>query len=818
MMPESKMPESNYIEVAIALPIENTFTYAAPDTLSAFVSVGKRVLIPFGRRRITGYILGMPETSEQSQVRLILDVLDEHPLFPPSMVPFFRWMADYYMYPIGLAVQCALPGGINPYDFATAALAEAGKEALSGENLTPLKREILERLTSEPLKLKSLAKILNKEIPYALLRDMEKQGWLIRQNLLESGKTKARTERYVSLTASDISPEKLSEPRKKILEILQSKQEISVRELKAEIPTAPSLIKSLESKGLVSIFEKRVYRDPFGEVIEPDKPPGLTREQENVISEIMASMGKGFAAYLLSGVTGSGKTEVYMRLAAEVIRQGKSVLVLVPEIALISQTERRFRARFGECVAVLHSGLSAGERYDQWTRILNKEARIAVGARSAVFAPFEKVGLIVADEEHDSSYKQEHDLLYNARDLALVRAKLDRGIALLGSATPSLQSSYNAEIGKCRELRLTRRVESRPLPEIQVVDLRKNRDERGTGRFISPELYAAMQETLAHKEQVLLFLNRRGFAGFPLCGACGDPLRCKNCDITLTLHRTANIYKCHYCGFTLSAASKCPTCNSSGIKLLGLGTEKVEAALNKLFPESKIARMDRDTVSRKGDLLQILKSVRNRETDILVGTQMVAKGHDFPGITLVGIICADLSLCFPDFRAGERAFQLMAQVAGRAGRGDTPGRVILQTYNPTHFSVIAAKHQDFRMFYEREIAFRKALNYPPVSKMIQLKISGENKNKTSEFAQDIGDICRRLHSSDPDFSKYVIIMGPAEAAVSRLANQYRRQILLKGLNTAHLHRFVQRLKHEHPQLFHNRQVRVVADVDPVAVF
>ncbi|OQX28220.1 MAG: primosomal protein N' [Desulfobacteraceae bacterium IS3] len=811
-------PDSNYIEVAIALPIENTFTYAAPEILSSFVSVGKRVLIPFGRRRITGYVLGMPETTAQSEVKLILDVLDENPLFPPTMTPFFRWISDYYMYPIGLVIQCALPGGINPSDFATAAMTEAGKEALSKENLTPLKREILERLTSEPLKLKSLAKILNKEIPYSLLRDMEKQGWLMRQNVLESGKTKARTERYVSITASDISPEKLSEPSKRIIEILQSEQEVSVRQLKAEVPTAANLIKSLESKGLVSIFEKRVYRDPFGEVIEPDKPPCLTEEQEKVISEITAAMEKGFAAYLLSGVTGSGKTEVYMRLAAEVIRHGKSVLILVPEIALISQTERRFRARFGECVAVLHSGLSAGERYDQWTRILNKEAKIAVGARSAVFAPFDRIGLLVVDEEHDSSYKQEHDLLYNARDLAVVRAKLDCGVALLGSATPSVQSSYNVEIGKFTEVRLTRRVESRPLPEIQVVDLRKNRDERGIRHFISPELYAAMQETLAHKEQVLLFLNRRGFAGFPVCAACGDPLRCNNCDITLTLHRAANVYKCHYCGFTLSAASKCPTCDSSGIKLLGLGTERVEAALNKLFPESKIARMDRDTVSRKGDLLQILRSVRNREVDMLIGTQMVAKGHDFPNITLVGIICADLSLCFPDFRAGERAFQLMAQVAGRAGRGDVPGRVILQTYNPTHFSIVAAKHQDFRRFYEREIGFRKALKYPPVSRMIQLKISGMKKDKTFEFARETGEICRRLQSSDPDFSGYIIIMGPVEAAVSKLAKHYRWQILLKGLKAGILHRFVHRLKNEHSQIFHNRDVRIVADVDPISMF
>lgn len=813
---------SKHIEVAIALPVENSFIYAVPETLSSFVSVGKRVLVPFGRRRVTGYIMGMAEPDDRYKIKLILDVLDEKPLFPSSMIPFLKWISEYYMHPLGEVIQSALPRGLNIYDFVTVSITEAGKTQLSGSTLPPLQREILDKLAQGPRRLKALSlpdasNSKKKDIPNSLIQTMQKSGWLVKKRELKGGRTRARTERHVSLNSPDISCENLSEARKKIVAILKSKGEISVKALKERVPTALRLIKSFEKSNHVSIFEKGVYRDPFGESITPDQPRVLTGEQKKVVSEITGSLENGFTTYLLAGVTGSGKTEVYMQAAAEVIRKGRSVLVLIPEIALISQMERRFRARFGERIAVLHSGLSPGERYDQWMRIIHNEAAIAIGARSAIFAPFSNIGMIIVDEEHDTSYKQENGFPYNAKDIAVVRAKLSGGVAVLGSATPSVQSCYNVKTKKFVELRLNERVEKRPLPNVSVIDLRKTRDQKGIRRFITPQLYGAMNETLERGEQSLIFLNRRGFAGFPVCAACGDPVHCDNCDVTLTLHQSANAYKCHYCGFTLPAGSRCPTCNSPSIKLLGMGTEKLESALKSFFPDARIARMDRDTTARKGSLLKILRDIRNRNIDILVGTQMVAKGHDFPNITLVGIICADLSLCFPDFRAGERTFQLLAQVSGRAGRGDVPGRVILQTYNPSHFSIISAGEQDFKAFYDKEIVFRQALNYPPFSRLVQLKISGGDKVKTREFAEIMGDICNDLRKGDESFLASVEILGPVEASIFKIAKRYRWQILLKG-NTGPLHQFVRQLMAQESAMFHHREVKIVADVDPFSMF
>lgn len=803
-----------YIEVAIALPVHNTYTYSVPEDLSALATTGKRVLVPFGRRRVTGYILGFCKEIHQEKIKTVLDILDEASLFPSSMIPFFRWIADYYIHPIGDVIKCALPGGLNVYDDHIVTIKTKGEEALVKNSVTPLESEILNLLTATPCRLKELRKKLHKQIPNALMYAMEGQGLIEHTCKLKGGTTKPKVERHVALTDSNMPVDGLSDSRKKIIEMIETQDEISVRKLKALVPSAPNLIKRLEADGYISIFYKRVYRDPFGETINSDIPHNLTQEQITVISTVMASMGGKFSTYLLTGVTGSGKTEVYMQLAAKAIKDGYSVLILVPEIALISQMERRFRARFGERVAVLHSALSPGERYDQWTRIVRGEVAIAIGARSAVFAPFKNIGIIIVDEEHDTSYKQDSGLRYNARDLAVVRAKLQNGAALLGSATPSLQSYYNVKINKFKEVTLKNRVEKRPLPKITMVDLRKNRDVRGIRRFITPELHEAMRTTLAHGEQVLLFLNRRGFASYPVCSACGEAIQCKNCDISLTLHQTANAYKCHYCGFTRAAVSNCKTCGSSKIRLLGLGTEKIESTVKTLFPNAAVARMDRDTTRRKGSIIKILKGLRNQTIDILVGTQMVAKGHDYPNITLVGIICADLSLNFPDFRAAERTFQLLAQVAGRAGRGSVPGNVILQTYNPNHSSILFATAQDFQAFYNDEIGFRENLNYPPFSRMVQLKISGKNKEKTQDHAQVLGDLCFDLKRNDRSFMRSLEILGPIEASIPKIAKHYRWQILLKGQNVKPLHRFLHKIWFENRATIHKPGVKVVLDVDP----
>ncbi|VEN74210.1 Primosomal protein N' [Candidatus Desulfarcum epimagneticum] len=744
-------PSPFYIDVAVALPARGVFTYEAPGPLAPLSQAGKRVRVPFGARTADGYILG-PARKEGleniKKIKPILDIPDDFPLFPASMLPFFEWVSDYYMRPLGEVIKNALPG-----------------------------------------------------------------GWIDSRGRAKKGRPGPGMERWAALAENRPAGEKFRESKQHILDALSRRGEMSVKQLKEIVKTAPALIRSLEKDGHVRIFQKRIFRDPLGDDVPADFRPDMTREQEEAVARIMSRAGSGFAPHLLTGVTGSGKTEVYMRLAEKIVGMGKNALVLVPEIALLSQTERVFKARFREKIAVLHSGLSPARRREEWTRIAKGEASVAIGARSAVFAPFERVGIIIVDEEHDPSYKQDSGLKYHGRDMALVRAKLENAPAVLGSATPSVQSHHHMIEKKYADVRLPRRIFDRPLPDISIVDLRKIKDERGIRRFISPDLKKALSETLEKKNQALLFLNRRGFAGFPVCGACDEPVKCRRCDITLTLHRAEAVYRCHYCGFSIPASSPCRLCGSPEIKNLGIGTEKLEAAVQSLFPTARVSRMDRDAARKKGALPAILKSLRNHETDILIGTQMVAKGHDFPGITLVGIICADLSLNFPDFRAGEATFQLISQVAGRAGRGESPGRVILQTYTPGHFTIRAAKKGDYPAFYQKETEFRKALDYPPFSKMILIEISGRDPEKTAAAAREAGLFLHQLRRGDPAFRRSVMLLGPAKAPVFRIAHRLRWQVLVKSPDGRALRAFGRQAVSA--PAMKNRHVRVSFDVDPV---
>jgi primosomal protein N' (replication factor Y) len=797
------------------MPVRGTFTYVVPKPFAYQVAAGKRVLVPFGRRRTTGYVLGLSSAAEVTELKSILDVLDDNPIFPASMIPFFRWTAEYYKHPLGDVIQTALPAGLTVLESALIRITEKGRRQLETGDATLLEKQLLGLLAQGRIRERDLCARLGTAVCPSLLTSLQHSGWVVKEAGLRGGSAKPLQQRWVRLKSSVREGERLSDKKRAILKALESAGELSVPELSARVSRAAPHLRALEHAGHVETFTRRLYRDPLGAPITPDSAPVLTADQEAAVAAVCSVLGKGFYTFLLKGVTGSGKTEVYLRVAAEAVKAGHSVLVLVPEISIIAQTENRFRARFGQAVAVLHSGLSQGERFDQWSRILQREIRIAIGARSAVFAPFSDLGIIIVDEEHDASYKQEGGLHYNARDLAVVRARQCACVALLGSATPSLQSHHNARVGKYTKVTLPKRVEQRPLPEIQVVDLRQCKDLRGPGRFISAELNQAMADTLERGEQVLVFLNRRGFANFPVCTACGAALRCRHCDISLTLHQAAAAYRCHYCGFSLSSNVACQTCGSGKIKRLGMGTEKVEGALQKLFPKARIARMDRDTTRRRGEILRLLKGLREGAIDVLVGTQMVAKGHDFPNITLVGIICADLSLNFPDFRAGERTFQLLAQVAGRAGRGNRPGRVILQTYNPEHFSIRAARDQDYEAFYSQEMAFREALQYPPASRLIQLRISGRDLQRTRQLALALGEHCQALRAADSSFFAAIEIMGPIEAAVSRIAGHYRWQMLVKSPASGALHRFTERLLSDYPHTFTSRHVRVVIDVDPL---
>jgi primosomal protein N' (replication factor Y) len=806
--------EQRFIEVAVALPVYQTFTYSIPEKFAGLAEAGMRVLVPFGRRRVTGYVLGAHRPPPPKGIKPILDIPDDTTLFPSSMIPFYRWIADYYIHPIGDVIKCALPGGLNMSDFVMLSITDTGRNALKTALPDEAESHILTLLESGDRRLKDVHAAQGPRVSRTVLNSLQERRWITITRELKGDRIGPRTEPHVSPSQTPPEPDALTGQRKKIWKRVTATGEISTKALKTDVRTTTPTIKALVDAGYLTITHKPVYRDPFGDTVMADTPPVLNPDQHTAVQQVIDSIGEEFTAFLLAGVTGSGKTEVYMQLAAEFIRRKLPVLILTPEIALISQMERRFRARFGDQVAILHSGLSYGERYDQWLRIRRGEVSVAIGARSAIFAPFPRVGLLVVDEEHDTSYKQEGSLRYNARDLAVVRAKLDRGIALLGSATPSIQSYYNATRNKFVEITLDKRVEERQLPAITVVDLRKNRDLRGIGRFISTELRQAMSETLVRNEQVLLFLNRRGFANFPVCRDCGQTVKCKHCDISLTFHQKANALRCHYCGFSRPALAACDACGSTHIKHLGLGTEKIESAVGELFPEVNVSRMDRDTTARKGAIVRLLKELRNGSIDVLVGTQMVAKGHDFPNITLVGIICADLSMSFPDFRAGERTFQLLAQVSGRAGRGDVPGRVILQTYNPEHFSILAAQKQDFKNFYEKEIAFRRSLKYPPFSRIIQLKIAGRDKRQTAALADAIGQHCQRLRRRESRFQNTVAVMGPIEAALTRIAGKYRWQILLKGQQVKTLHRFTRNLMADNPMLFNRRGLSVAVDVDP----
>ncbi len=804
-------PAENTIEVAMAVSVRGTFTYGVPDAFRSALAAGMRVLVSFGRRRTTGYVLGPGSPPEDKEIKPILDVLDDAPLFPASMIPFFRWIADYYKHPLGAVVQTALPGGLTIAESSVWCVTKAGRDRLAQDGLPSDEAQILSRLARKPLRVR-----VHPAISGSLLASLERRGYVLRTRTLRPGGAKALQEPWVRMRVGGIPAGGPLSPKKQVLlDAVAAAGELPVRLLAPLTPNARVHLRAMERSGHLEFFGRRLYRDPFGEAILPDTAPALTADQVAVVDGVCAALGKGFRTFLLKGVTGSGKTEVYLRVASHTMDSGRSVVVLVPEIALITQTERRFRARFGEHVAVLHSRLSAGERLDQWARILRGEVRIAIGVRSAVFAPFSDLGAIIVDEEHDASYKQEGGLHYNARDLAVVRAQQSGAVALLGSATPSLQSYYNVRSGKYAELELPERIEARSLPEVRTVDLRQSRDLRGTGRFISIELKRAMAEALERGEQVLLFLNRRGFANFPVCAACGTTLRCRHCDISLTLHQAADAYRCHYCGFSLPASAACPACGSGQVKRLGMGTEKVEAAVRALFPDARVARMDRDTTGGKGDILRMLKGLREKTIDILIGTQMVTQGHDFPGITLVGIICADLSLSFPDFRAGERTFQLLSQVSGRAGRGDRPGRVILQTFNPEHFSVRAACAQDFEAFYEQEIGFRRALGYPPVTRMIQLRVSGRDERFTREQAEALGAQCQALRNSEPGWAETLQLLGPIEAPLARIAGQYRWQILIKSIQTGALHRFVDRLLAAYPHGLVRNRVKLVIDVDPL---
>jgi len=771
--------EPNLVEVALPLPMPRTFTYRAAKPIAP----GTRVEVPFGPRRLVGWVMGPADPGAGgARIRDVRRVLEERPSADAHLLRLARWVADYYVSSVGLVLRTALP---NP-------MGDAGAD--------PIKTQRVLRLT--------------RELPSLTLRE-EVFGRAHRQ--------------------------------------LECFQTVEAAGGAAPVPHLTdqgfsySIINGLVERGVAEIVEEVVQRDPFSDIPTSDAVlPPLTPAQESALAPLLAATddadgagdagGAGGAGgtFLMRGVTGSGKTRVYIELLEEVVgRRGKGAIVLVPEIALTPQTVGRFRSRFGDDVAVLHSALSEGERYDAWRMLRSGERRIAVGARSAVFAPVRDLGAIVVDEEHEGSYKQGEAPRYHAREVAIIRTRMVRGVCLLGSATPALESWANVQRGKFTLLELPERVEGRPLPAVEVVDLRQGGDGGGSGgrtggasggrspgvsgaspaRVLSPRLVAGIEERLALDEQTILLLNRRGYASFVQCRDCGHVWQCHRCNVSLTYHRTRRRLICHYCFHEQPRPDACAECHSENLSFRGLGTEQVERIVTETFPRARVARMDVDTTSAKWSHHEILGRVERREIDILLGTQMIAKGLDFPYVTLVGVINADVGMNLPDFRASERTFQLLTQVAGRAGRGARSGQVLVQTALPGHYAVRRALEHDYLGFAERELEERREPGYPPHARLANVVISGTEEVKVQEAAEALARWTAgavRAHGAGT-----VTMLGPAPCAIDRIRDRWRWHFLLRSGSARGLGAVCRALYEEHGT--GTGAIRVTVDRDPVAL-
>jgi primosomal protein N' (replication factor Y) len=800
-----------YAEVAITLPVERTFHYAIPPQFQSLCEVGKRVLVPFGKRTITGYILQLsshlPPDITGKDIKEIIDCLDETPLFDKGMLQFFRWVADYYLAPLGQVIKTALPPGINWESYYLCVLTQEGKEAAtSGTSHRSSAAKVLRSIDHQrgsPLK-----QLLKAYPNRSLFFSLQKKGLITLEAKIQPGRTRAKIITFVEAVSPLPATEPLTPKERKICAFLKEHKRVSLGDLRKRFRQASSVLKRLVEKGMVTTTEEEVYREPLLETVEREETPfSLNPEQQAALEQIQKALKEHmFSPFLLYGVTGSGKTEVYLRAIQETISLGKQALILVPEISLTPQLVGRFQRKLDVDMALLHSGLSPGERYDQWKKVHRGLVSVVIGARSAVFAPCSDLGLIIVDEEHETSYKQEDGVRYNARDLALVRAQREKAVVILGSATPSFESFYNTQRGKYRALHLPQRVGGGVLPNVDIVDLRR---EKHT--LFSPPLREAVAKNLREGGQSLLFLNRRGFSRAALCAECGRAFTCRQCSVTLTHHARRKTLLCHYCGYQLPAFPVCPHCGGGTIQLLGLGTEKVEEEIRRLFPQARVARMDSDVMTRRGAHARLLQALERREIDILVGTQMIVKGHDFPGITLVGIITADVALNLPELRSSERCFQLISQAAGRAGRGTHPGRVIIQTFLPEHYAIQRAKDHDFIGFYQQEMAVRETLRYPPISRMVNMRVSSRNPHDAEQGIQRLAEKSKKVLKT---LRGEVEMLGPSPAPLYQIKGSYRWQLLFKGKKVASLQHLSRTLMHEGRGL---KGVRVEVDVDPLSM-
>jgi primosomal protein N' (replication factor Y) len=774
-----------FCNVALPVPLRTTFTYAVPESLREIVQLGARVIVPFRKRAMVGVVVELTDRApEGTKIREITKVLDRVPALTPKLIDLGHWIANYYLAPVGEVFRAMLPPAIEMRTQRLIVLTEAGRTAvasLSGGALTHgLSRnevEFLAKLAAkkEPLPFGSVAK---RGLDADALDRLRRNGLIeIRETLLGR---KAKTQRVIAAkSGAQIAGGDLDEKSLRVRSTLAERGPLPMPLLLKLAGVSRALVERMLRDGLLESWEERVdpAEDPFDVGYEAPAHE-LNAEQESAFGAIRARFELGeFGVMLLHGVTGSGKTEVYMRSVQETLARGKTAIVLVPEIALTLWVGRQCRAWFGarfEGVAVLHSALSDIERARQWWRVRRGEARVVVGTRSAVFVPLDNLGLIIVDEEQESSFKQEETPRYHGRDVAIVRAKMENAVALLGSATPSLETYHHARNGKYELLTLASRVANRSMASVEIVDLREDFQRTYETSPISSALHEGIQECLTNGTQALVLINRRGYSWSVLCRSCGASVQCVNCSISMTYHKHRNRLECHYCGSIQAVPKECPKCQSKYVYFFGEGSEHLEERLRKEFPGARIARLDRDTARTKQQYQETLGAFAAGALDILVGTQMLAKGHDFQRVTLVGVISADSSLHLPDFRAAERTFQLLTQVAGRAGRGELPGRVLIQTYYPEHYAIQDAVRQEYSAFFEREMHFRRMMQYPPFTSLANVIVRDTSLEKAIVWSRQLSEYF------GPQDGKGARILGPATAPLARLKKEHRFQFLLKS--------------------------------------
>ncbi|MGD1006398.1 MAG: primosomal protein N' [Ignavibacteriaceae bacterium] len=816
-----------YAEIVFPLPFRNSFTYSVPEELEQYTEVGVRAIVPFGKRTLTGFIVNLPTTPPSTEkIKPINDILDKIPIFNKKDLEFYQWLSDYYLSSLGEALKLAVPYGLD-VESKRKILSDREQcaELLSKEkNKESVKAGILKILSErDTINLSYLQKQLNKKNIYSSLRSLEKTGALNILDEIEDAKVKIKKVKYVKLnkTIAEVYayfPELESRSPKQvkiILELINKKEKsISLADLLKKTEASQASIESLEKKGLINIFEKEVERTFSGAYSEEHVKIILTPQQQTIVDEVAEYIEEEkFQPFLLHGVTGSGKTQVYIELIAKALEQKKTAMLLVPEISLTPQITSRLFNNFGEQVSVIHSRMSLGERYDSWRRILKGKSKVVIGARSALFAPLKNIGIIVVDEEHDASYKQFESLpKYSARDSAIILALINNCPVISGSATPSIESMYNAKSGKYILLSLPERIDNAKMPKIELVNISIERKKKKMENVFSKILLDKIEDRLKKKEGVIILQNRRGFSTQIYCEDCNEIETCDNCSVPMVYHINQNILHCHYCGLTKKVPGACSHCGSLSIKYFGTGTERVEDELAFYFPGIKIKRVDSDSISKKSSLGKILFEFGRGDIDVLVGTQMVSKGLDFPRLTLVGVISAETTLWLPDFRADERTFQLLTQVAGRAGRSKVEGEVIIQTQNERHFALQKVLQNDYEGFYQKEIIDRERLGYPPFVRLCLI----ETKDPEEEKAKGaINDFYKELIA----YKKWLNITQPSYAMIARLKGNYRFQILIKSyretdpggkiLRQAVINSFV-----EFNKKSRYKDVRLIYDVDP----